>query len=145
MLNEYEICHWAVMIDEHKLDDHEDYSVEDFVFNTAFWIKLSLNGEKYLERMLVSYFNCYIKDFIDKFNDWMKDVNNAYEFNPILANKKYQMLNAPYNPRSDQEYIDYNNCVDDILNICPPYHTNAHYNPSYQSQTGSQLDPIKKK
>eukprot|EP00344_Euplotes_crassus_P009377 CAMPEP_0197017000 /NCGR_PEP_ID=MMETSP1380-20130617/79294_1 /TAXON_ID=5936 /ORGANISM="Euplotes crassus, Strain CT5" /LENGTH=338 /DNA_ID=CAMNT_0042444043 /DNA_START=542 /DNA_END=1558 /DNA_ORIENTATION=- len=75
----------------------------------------------------------------------MKEINKKYEFDPVLANKKFQILTAPYNPRDDQEYTDYNNCVDDILNICPPYHTNAQYNPSYQSQTGSQLDIIKKR
>lgn len=62
-------------------------------------------------------FNCYIKDFIVRFNDWMKDNKNPFEFNAIKVNKKFQVLNAPYNPRSDKEYIDYNNCVDDILNI----------------------------
>ncbi|CAI2385509.1 unnamed protein product [Moneuplotes crassus] len=51
MLNEYEICHWAVWLDEHELDSHSDFSVEDFVFNTAFCVKLSLNNEKYLGKI----------------------------------------------------------------------------------------------
>mmetsp|Transcript_19151 Transcript_19151/g.16974 ORF Transcript_19151/g.16974 Transcript_19151/m.16974 type:complete len:232 (+) Transcript_19151:389-1084(+) len=127
------------------MDDNPNYSVEDYIFNTAFFIKLTLNDEDYLEGMLVSYFNCYIKDFIIRFNIWMKDNESPFEFNAIKVNKKFQALNAPYNPRSQQEYVDYNNCVDDILNICPPYHTNAHYNPTYQSQPGSQLGLNKKK
>lgn len=57
-------------------------------------------------------------------------------------NKKYQQLNTPYNPKEDVEFIDYNNWVDDILNISPPYHTNAHYEPSYQTQQNSQLSII---
>jgi len=75
----------------------------------------------------------------------MKDNKNPFEFNAIKVNKKFQVLNAPYNPRSDKEYIDYNNCVDDILNIWPPYHTNAHYDPTYQSQGASQIGLIKKR
>lgn len=35
--------------------------------------------------------------------------------------------------------------MDDILNISPPYHTNAHYNPTYQSQPNSQLSIIPKR
>jgi hypothetical protein len=134
MLNEFEISAWGVWLDQYHLDDDPEFSVEDYIFNTAFFIKLTLNDEDYLENMLVSYFNCYIKDFIVHFNDWMKDNKNPFEFNAINVNKKFQYLNAPYNPRDDQEFIDFNNCVDDILNISPPYHTNAHYDPTYQSQ-----------
>ena len=112
---------------------------------SLFHIKLTLSDEDFLERMLVSYFNWYIKDFIVRFNDWMKDNKSPFEFNAIKVNNKFKVLNAPYNPRSEKEYVDYNNWVDDILNIWPPYHTHAHYDPTYHSQGGSQLGPIKKK
>lgn len=91
------------------MDDHLHYSVEDFVFNTAFFIKLTLSDEDFLENMLVSYFNCYIKDFIIRFNEWMRQNKNSFEFDAIKVNKKFIILNAPYNPRSEKEYVDYNN------------------------------------
>jgi len=57
MLNEFEIAAWGVWLDEYLLDDDDAYTVEDFVFNTAFYLKLNLNGEEFLEGMFVSYFN----------------------------------------------------------------------------------------
>jgi hypothetical protein len=87
MLNEFEIAAWGVWLDEYQLDDHLNFTVEDFIFNTAFYLKLNLNEEKFLEGMFVSYFNCYIKDFIKKFNDWMKDIKKPFDFNPRKVNK----------------------------------------------------------
>jgi hypothetical protein len=57
MLNEFEISAWAVWLDCFGLDDDLEYSVEDYIMNTAFYIKIVLNNEDYLERMFVSYFN----------------------------------------------------------------------------------------
>ena len=44
-------------------------------------------------------------------------INNNFEFDPIRVNKKFQQLNAPYNNRDESEFVDYNNWVDDILNM----------------------------
>ena len=145
MLNEMEIIVWSTFLDQYDLDSDEKFTVEDYVFNTAFYIKLFLNEDEQLRQMFVSYFNCYIKHFIDKFNTWTGVNKNKFELDPVLMNSKFKVLNAPYNPKNDKEYIDYNNWVDDILNISPPYHTNAQYNPTYQSQGGSQLSIIPKR
>lgn len=109
MLNEFEISAWGVWLDQYQLDDDLEFTVEDFIFYTAFFIKLNLNDEEHVEKMFVSYFNCYIKDFIDRFNDWIKEPKNTYEFDAVKVNKKFVALNAPYNPKDDAEYIDFNN------------------------------------
>ena len=55
---------------------------------------------------------------------------------------KFQQLNAPFNERDESEFVDYNNWVDDILNISPPYHTNANWGKVYNSQMNSQASII---
>ena len=44
-----------------------------------------------------------------------------FQFNPIEVNKKFKELNKPYNPQKETDFVDYNHCVDDILQISPPY------------------------
>ena len=72
MMTEFEISTWAVYLDDCVLDESASFTVEDYILNTAFYIKMMLNDEAYLEPMFNSYFNWYIHSFITKFNDWMK-------------------------------------------------------------------------
>lgn len=60
-----------------------------------------------------------MNNFIGKFNEWLKD--KSFNFNPIVVNKKFKELNLPYNPEQQKDFLDYNHCVDDILQISPPY------------------------
>jgi len=39
----------------------------------------------------------------------MKVNKRPFDFKPRKVNKKYQQLNAPYNPKDESEFIDYNN------------------------------------
>ena len=87
MLNEFEISAWSVWLDQFMLDDDLIFSVEDFIFYTAFYLKIKLNDENYLESMFVSYFNWYINEFITKFNKWIKSNKKLFEFDPIRVNK----------------------------------------------------------
>lgn len=57
MLNEFEIAAWAVWLDTFQLNDDSDFNVEDYILNTAFYIKMTLNDESYLNGMFESYFN----------------------------------------------------------------------------------------
>lgn len=89
---------------------------------TAFYIKMTLNDEDYLNSMFQSFFNCYVRGFIVKFNNWLKKQGeNPFPFNPILVNKKFKELNKPFNPQKEVDFVDYNHLVDDILQISPPY------------------------
>ena len=121
MLSEFEIAAWASWLDKLDLFGRSEYKWEDYILFTAFYIKMSLNDEEYLNGMFQSYFNWYIRGFIVKFNKWLKDNKNMFQFNPIEVNKKFKELNKPYNPQQDKDFIDYNNWVDDILQISPPY------------------------
>lgn len=107
MLNEFEISAWGTWLDEYSLDEAHGYTVEDYIINTAFYVKMTLNDEDYLEEMFVSYFNCYINGFIVKFNDWMRLNKQKFKFDPVKVNKKYQTLNAPYNPKQEKDFIDF--------------------------------------
>ena len=57
MLNEFEISAWAVWLDSFRLNDDLDFTVEDYILSTAFYIKMTLNDEDYLNGMFQSYFN----------------------------------------------------------------------------------------
>jgi len=121
MLSEFEIAAWASWLDKLELIDESEYKWEDYVLFTAFYIKMSLNDEDYLNDMFQSFFNWYIRGFIVKFNNWLKNNKNMFQFNPIEVNKKFKELNKPFNPQQDKDFIDYNHWVDDILQISPPY------------------------
>lgn len=56
MMTQFEIATWAVWLDDYKLDD-SNFTVEDYIMNTAFYIKIQLNDDDYLEPMFQSYFN----------------------------------------------------------------------------------------
>lgn len=60
-----------------------------------------------------------MNEFINKFNEWVKD--KTFQFDPVVVNRKFKILNKPYNPAVDKDFVDYNHCVDDILQISPPY------------------------
>ena len=57
MMTEFEIATWAVYLDDYKLDENTTFTVEDYIMNTAFFVKMFLNNEDYLEPMFNSYFN----------------------------------------------------------------------------------------
>jgi hypothetical protein len=57
MMTEFEIATWAVYLDDLVLDDSSTFTVEDYIMNTAFYVKMMLNNEEYLEPMFNSYFN----------------------------------------------------------------------------------------
>lgn len=57
MMTEFEISTWAVYLDDWILDNSSSFSVEDYIMNTAFYIKMMLNDDPYLEPMFNSYFN----------------------------------------------------------------------------------------
>ncbi|CAI2364872.1 unnamed protein product [Moneuplotes crassus] len=121
MLSEFEIAAWATWLDKIDLLVPNEYTPEDYILFTSFYIKMSLNEEEFLNGMFQSYFNCYIRGFIEKFNKWLKTNKNLFQFNPIEVNKKFKELNRPFNPQKESDFIDYNHCVDDILQISPPY------------------------
>jgi hypothetical protein len=145
MLNEFEISAWAVWLDSFKLDDDPDYNVEDYILNTAFYIKMTLNNDDYLSEMFQSYFNWYMYNFINRFNEWLK--GKAYQFNPIVVNKKFKDLNKPYNQAEEKDFLDYNHLVDDILQISPPYNywndkkgKTEHKSKAFEGITLSQIN-----
>jgi hypothetical protein len=126
MLSEFEIATWGAWLDTFDLDTFDldtdkDFNCDDYIMFSAFYIKMILNDEAYLNNMFQSYFNCYVKGFIVKFNEWLKKNYNKFQFNPIIVNKKFKELNKPFNPKKEQYAIDYNHWVDDILQISPPY------------------------
>jgi hypothetical protein len=57
MLNEFEISAWAVWLDEINLEGDKDYTVEDKIMCTAFYIKIFLNDEPGYNAMYQTYFN----------------------------------------------------------------------------------------
>lgn len=108
MLSEFEIAAWGSWLDTLNLTDSKTFTPDDYIMFTAFYIKMTLNDEDYLDKMFHSYFNCYVHNFIKKFNVWLKENKNIFQFNPIIVNKKFKELNKPYNPAQEKDFIDYN-------------------------------------
>lgn len=103
-----EIAAWSTWLDAFDLAHKSQFNTEDYIMFTAFFIKMTLNDEDYLNDMFQSYFSCYLHSFIPKFNQWMKENKNVFNFNPILVNKKFKELNKPFNPQQEKDFIDYN-------------------------------------
>ena len=38
MLDEFEISAWGVWLEEYILDEDQKYTIEDFIYNTAFFL-----------------------------------------------------------------------------------------------------------
>lgn len=133
MLNDYEIFAWALWLDGVTLEDDE-YSVEEKILFTAFYVKISLNNDPKLEEIFEAYFNCYMNGFINKFNSWIGDNNSSFMPHPVEMNQKFMQLSRPQTSRMDQDFIEYNHIVDEILQISPPYQTESPYAPKYMAQ-----------
>jgi len=48
-------------------------------------------------------------------------------------NFKYIELSRPYNPRMEQDFVEYNHVVDEILQISPPYTNESKHAPKYSA------------
>jgi len=140
MLNEYEIIAWSLWLDNIKLEDDE-YTVEEKILFTAFFVKVSLNPSQTLQEVFEAYFNCYMRDFIEKFNDWIDKNSYTFKPHPIEMNTKYIELSRPYNPDIEKDFIEYNHIVDDILQISPPYQTDSNYAPRYLAPDNKPQGP----
>lgn len=57
MLSEFEIAAWATWLDKIDLVVPDEYTPEDYILFTSFYIKMSLNDEDFLNGMFQSYFN----------------------------------------------------------------------------------------
>lgn len=57
MLGEFEIAAWGCWLDGFDLTERGEFTCDDFVMFTAFYIKMTLNDEEYLNSMFQSYFN----------------------------------------------------------------------------------------
>lgn len=58
MLSELEIAAWGCWLDTIDLEDTgSDYKTEDIIMFTAFYIKMTLNDEVYLNDVFQSFFS----------------------------------------------------------------------------------------
>ena len=91
---------------------------------TAYAVKEMCN-----KKATISIYEHYLKEydaqFLDDFKRWSKIATQRVTFDHISINERFITLNKPYNPDCDKEVIDYNFLVDDILQISPPYQTEA--------------------
>ena len=126
MLNEFEIIAWALWLDALDLKDDES-TIEEKVIYTALFVKIRLNEDSKLEE----YFNWILQNLIENFNDWIEKNSSTFKPHPIEINKKYIELSRPYNPKLEQDFIEYNHLVDDILQVSPPYQSDSQYAPKH--------------
>lgn len=79
-------------------------------------------------------------DFITKFNIWIEKNSHTFQPHPIDMNQKYIDLSRPYNPKMEQDFVEYNHIVDEILQISPPYQTDSPYAPQYLAPENKPAD-----
>lgn len=156
MLNEYEIVAWALWIDSIPLEDDE-YTIEEKTLFTALFVKISLSTNKRLEEIFEAYFQLnldfnheganakagvggHMTGFIDKFNNWIEKNSQTFQPHPVEMNQKYTELSRPYNPKMEQDFVEYNHIVDEILQISPPYQNDSPFAPKYLASEHKPVD-----
>ena len=83
--------------------------------------------------VIFNEFLSYIQNFIEKFNAWIDKNVHTFQPDPKYMNSKYIELSRPYNPRMEQDFVEYNHVVDEILQISPPYVSESPYAPKYSA------------
>ena len=120
MFTDLEIVYYSLFLDNFGWIN-EYYDVKDNLIITGLSVKKYLNKdtdiiENHLDK---NYENLY-----DKFNNWINSQNDfkkKISFNPMIVNERNNLLKKPFNCYCRNNYIDYNDAVDKILQLSLPY------------------------
>jgi len=75
-------------------------------------------------------------NMISLINDWLKNKKdfNMMSIPPRDLNKKFNSLSKPSNKHCKNDFIDYNNIIDYILQTSIPYNESSKHKPNIQKQ-----------
>ena len=120
MLSDLEIVYYSLFLDIFGWTN-EYYDVKDNLVITGLSVKKFLNKDT---DIIENHLDKNYEKMHDKFNNWVNsqsDFKKNLSFGPMIVNERNNLLKRPFNCYCKNNYIDYNDVVDKILQLSLPY------------------------
>ena len=120
MFTDLEIVYFSLYLDNFGWTN-DYYDIKDNLIITGLSVKKFLNKDI---DIIENHLDKTYKNIDEKFKNWINtqsDIKKNISFSPIIVNERNNILKKPFNCYCRNNYIDYNDAVDKILQLSLPY------------------------
>ena len=120
MFTDLEIVYFSLYLDNFGWTN-EYYDVKDNLVITGISVKKFLNKDI---DIIENHLDKVYDKIEEKYKNWINsqsDIKKNISFSPIVVNERNNLLKKPFNCYCKNNYIDYNDAVDKILQLSLPY------------------------
>ena len=138
MLTDLEIVYLSLYLDIYGWEN-KYFDIKDNLILTTLSVKKYLNAD--IDIIETHLYNNY-ENINDKFSNWIKSQKNKKNITitPRMVNERNNLLKKPYNCYCRNNYIDYDDAVDKILNLSLSYNEiNKHTNKMKSKNQSKQI------
>ena len=138
MLTDLEIVYLSLYLDIYGWEN-KYFDIKDNLILTTLSVKKYLNAD--IDIIEMHLYNNY-ENIDDKFSNWIKSQKNKKNITitPRMVNERNNLLKKPYNCYCRNNYIDYDDAVDKILNLSLSYNEiNKHTNKIKSKNQSKQI------
>ena len=138
MLTDLEIVYLSLYLDIYGWEN-KYFDIKDNLILTTLSVKKYLNAD--IDIIETHLYNNY-ENIDDKFSNWIKSQKNKKNITitPRMVNERNNLLKKPYNCYCRNNYIDYDDAVDKILNLSLSYNEiNKHTNKIKSKNQSKQI------
>jgi hypothetical protein len=138
MLSDLEIVYLSLYLDIYGWEN-KFFDIKDNLILTALSVKKYLNEDI---DIIETHLNENYENMNDKFINWIKSQNNKNKIiiTPRMVNERNNILKKSFNCYCRNNYIDYDDAVDKILNLSLSYNEiNKHSNKSKSKEETKQI------
>ena len=138
MLTDLEIVYFSLYLDIYGWEN-KYFDIKDNLILTTLSVKKYLNAD--IDIIETHLYNNY-ENIDDKFSNWIKSQKNKKNITitPRMVNERNNLLKKPYNCYCRNNYIDYDDAVDKILNLSLSYNEiNKHTNKIKSKNQSKQI------
>lgn len=140
MFSDLEIVYFSLFLDNFGWTN-EYYDVKDNLIITGLCVKKYLNKDI---DIIENHLDKNYEQIYEKFNNWINSQNDFKKnisFSPIIVNERNNLLKKPFNCYCRNNYIDYNDAVDKILQLSLPYNEiNKHAKNYKKNKNGDETN-----
>ena len=138
MLTDLEIVYLSLYLDIYGWES-KYFDIKDNLILTTLSVKKYLNAD--IDIIETHLYDIY-ENIDDKFSNWIKSQKNKKNITitPRMVNERNNLLKKPYNCYCRNNYIDYDDAVDKILNLSLSYNEiNKHTNKIKSKNQSKQI------
>ena len=138
MLTDLEIVYLSLYLDIYGWEN-KYFDIKDNLILTTLSVKKYLNAD--IDIIETHLYDIY-ENIDDKFSNWIKSQKNKKNITitPRMVNERNNLLKKPYNCYCRNNYIDYDDAVDKILNLSLSYNEiNKHTNKIKSKNQSKQI------